>query len=145
METAKVMEQVVHDHGEMRTRLADWESALEQVTSSSFAESQRGLERLWKLVPFFEKEVARHFRKEEAELFPAVEAREPASTSALARFAREHAEFAKQWQAYKLELLYCDAVGESRRVHELGSGIIRLLRQHMDSEEAELLPLARVH
>lgn len=125
----------------MRARLGEWESALAQLAAPGFAESQRGLERLWKLVPFFEKEVARHFRQEEAELFPAVEASPLGGVSALARFSGEHAEFNRQWQAYKRELLYCDAVGESRRVIELGGSIIHLLRQHIETEEAELLPL----
>lgn len=136
-----VVDRILSDHEEMRARLGDWEAGLAQLTASGFAESQRGLERLWKLVPFFEKEVARHFREEEADLFPALEASHAASSPALVRFASEHAQFTRQWQAYKRELLYCDAVGESRRVSELGSAIIHLLRQHMRTEEAELLPL----
>lgn len=138
---AVVVERVLQDHGEMRARLSDWEAALEQLASPAFAESQRGLEKLWRLVPYFEKEVARHFREEESGLYPRVEAEHPASHPALTRFAGEHAEFTRQWQAYKRELLYCDAMGETRRVGELGRAIVQLLRQHMQTEEAALLPL----
>lgn len=138
----EVVDRILHDHGEMQTRLADWEAALGQLTAPGFTESQRGLERLWKLVPFFEKEVARHFREEEAEWFRLVETDHPTSAPALARFSSEHAQFNRQWQAYKRELLYCDAVGETHRLSQLGGELIRLLRHHMQTEEAELVPLA---
>jgi hemerythrin-like domain-containing protein len=138
---ATVVERVLHDHGEMHARLSDWEAALGLLASPAFAESQRGLEKLWQLVPFFEKEAARHFREEETGLFPLIEAERPAVHPSLTRFAGEHAEFNRQWQAYKRELLYCDAVGETRRVLELGRALVGLLRQHMSCEEAELLPL----
>lgn len=137
----EVVDHMLRDHGEMHNRLTDWESALLQVVSASFAESQRGLEKLWKLVPFFEKEVARHFRDEEAGLYPLVERSSPPSSPALAHFARQHREFTRQWQDYKRELLYCDAVGETRRVAELGHALIHFLRHHMLAEEAELLRL----
>jgi len=138
---ATVVERVMQDHVEMQGRLSDWEAALGLLASPAFAESQRGLEKLWQLVPFFEKEVARHFREEENDLYPLIEAEHASSHPTLTRFAGEHAEFNRQWQAYKRELLYCDAVGETRRVLELGRTIVQLLRQHMSREEAELLPL----
>ena len=138
---ATVVERVLHDHVEMHARLSDWEGALGMLASPAFAESQRGLGKLWQLVPFFEKEVARHFREEESGLFPLIEAGHGASHAALVRFAGEHAEFNRQWQAYKRELLYCDAMGETLRVLELGRAIVQLLRRHMSREEAELLPL----
>jgi len=141
---AAIVDRILHEHGEMRARLADWEGALQQLGSPGFAEWQRGLERLWRLVPFFEREVARHFREEEAELYPQVESDPAGRPARLGQFAAEHAEFSRQWQAYKRELLYCDAVGETRRVIELGTGMVELLRRHMQTEEAELLPrLAR--
>lgn len=136
-----VVERVLHDHVEMHARLSDWEAALAQLASSGFTDSQRGLQKLWQLVPFFEKEVARHFREEEADLYPRVDAGHPQREALLGGFAGEHAEFNRQWQAYKRELLYCDAVGETHRVLELSAAIVQLLRQHMLREEAELLPL----
>ena len=126
-----VVERVLHDHVEMHARLSDWKAALGLLASPAFAESQRGLQKLWQLVPFFEKEVARHFREEENDLYPLIEAEHAASHPLLTRFAGEHAEFNRQWQAYKRELLYCDAVGETHRVLELGAAIVQLLRQHM--------------
>src|SRR3989304_2358644 len=71
---AIVVERVMHDHVEMHVRLSDWEAALGLLASPAFAESQRGLQKLWQLVPFFEKEVARHFREEENDLYPLIEA-----------------------------------------------------------------------
>lgn len=141
METTEVVNHVVQDHRIIHARLAEWEAALRQLTASAFSESQRGLQRVWRLVPFFEKEVSRHFRDEETRLFPAVTTQNPDSQKALARFAGEHNEFSRQWQAFKRELLYCDAEGETRRVCELGTGLICLLRRHMRDEEQELLPL----
>lgn len=136
-----VVERVLHDHVEMHARLSDWEAALGLLASPAFAESQRGLQQLWKLVPFFEKEVARHSREEENGLYPLIEAEHATSHPSLTRFAGEHAEFNRQWQAYKRELLYCDAVGETHQVHEHGTAVVQFLRQHMSREEAELLPL----
>lgn len=141
MPTATVLERVMDDHGTLRERLREWESALAQLTSSAFSESERGLQRIWRLVPFFEKEVPRHFHDEEARLFPALEASHPHSNPALARFSAQHADFLRQWQAYKRELIYCDALRETRQVYELGTGLIGRLRQHMQSEEREFLPL----
>lgn len=141
MEGAHVAERMLRDHAEMRIRLADWEAALAQVTATAFAESKRGVERLRQLVPFFDGEVHRHFREEEAHLHPIVSAQHCGAEPALARFAGEHREFFEQWQTFKSELQYCDAVGEPRGVYELGTALIRLLRQHMESEERELVPL----
>jgi hemerythrin-like domain-containing protein len=142
META-VVDRVMHDHAEMNARLTEWEAALDQVSAGPFFQTQVGLRWLWQLVPFFETQVPRRFRQEETDLFPRVEASYPGSGAVLARFSGEHAEFLRQWHAYRVELLYADAVGETRRVCELGSRIIAMLRLHMKSEERELLPLAR--
>lgn len=141
MDTAEVVDCVVHAHGEMQARLQEWEAALEQLTASDFSTSQRGLQRVWRLVPFFNKEVPRHFHDEETRLFPVLARRDPAHQNALARFQREHQEFRRQWREFMLELLYSDAVGETRRVYELSASMIRLLREHIQREEQELLPL----
>jgi len=132
----------VMEHSEMQAQLAEWESALAQLTSGSFLESQRALQRLWRLVPFFEERMPQHFRREESEFFPALRARHPGEAAALARYSAEHAEFLRQWRTYRGELLYCDAVGETRGVYELGTRLVARLRQHMQDEELELMPLA---
>lgn len=141
METADLVEQVVREHVEMRSRLAEWEAGLAQLAAGGLLEFQDSLQRLWRLVPFFEEEVGRHFREEEAELFTAVQAHHPTSGPALARFAAEHARFARHWQEYRWELLCCDTVAETPGLCALGRWLIRLLRQHMQEEEEELLPL----
>jgi iron-sulfur cluster repair protein YtfE (RIC family) len=141
MKTPTIVERIVHDHSELDGRLDQWESALAQLSSSAFSEFERGLQRMWHLVPFFEREMPRHFREEETEFFPAVQTHHPENNPALTRFSAQHAVFTRQWQAYKLELLYCDAVGATQQVCELGTELIKHLRQHMRSEERELLPL----
>ncbi len=143
MNEAEVIDRVVHDHTELQEYLRQWEAALMQLTASGFVESERGLRRLWKLVPFLDRELPRHFRTEEEDLFPRAKARDPGIAAALARFQMEHAEVTRHWHAYKQELLYCDAVGATRRAYESGNWLIERFRQHMKAEEETLLPLVK--
>ena len=141
MQTAVLMDRILDDHAKMYAQLEEWEKAAALLDAGTFVETQRGLERVWKLVPFFEKQVVPHFHQEETELYPQVEATEPRIAPSLARFSGEHAEFGRQWQAYKRELLYADAVGETTRLREMSLWLIRMLRQHMQDEEREVLRL----
>lgn len=141
MTATELTDRVVHEHTELQEYLMQWEAALLQLNANTFAESEHGFLRLWRLVPYLDKELPRHFRTEEEELFPAVEARHPDSAPALVNFLGEHADFARQWQAYKRELLYCDAVGETVRAYEFGTWLITRLRRHIQAEEDSLLPL----
>lgn len=136
-----VADRVVHEHTELQEYMLQWEAALMRFQDGSPTESQSALEHLWRLVPYLDKELPRHFRVEEEELFPAVEARHPESTQALVRFLVEHAEFARQWRAYKHSLLYCDTVGKTETAYERGLRLVGRLRQHIREEEEALLPL----
>lgn len=134
-----IQDRILHEHSQLQSRLSEWEAALAQLNTSVFSDSQHGLQRVWRLVPFFERELPRQFQEEEVEWFPAIEASQPDANTAVARFVGEHAEITHQWQDYKRELLYCDAVGDTRRVYELGSRLVCLLRRHLQSEEAAFL------
>lgn len=137
-----VIDRVVSEYQEVLARLADWEAALAQLASGSYWEWKAGLDRLWRLVPFFEKEVPRHFQNEEKALFARVAARHADSDKALLHYSGEHTEFCRQWHNFRTELLYCDAVGETRHLCQSGAVLIAYLRRHMAEEERELLPLA---
>lgn len=141
MERVEVLDRVVRDHTELQEYLRQWEAALMQLSAVGFHESQRGLQRLWGLLPFLDTELPRHFNTEEVELFPAVRARHPDSNSLVSRFLKEHAELAHQYHAYQQELLHCEDVQETGCVHELATAWIARLRQHMQDEEQALLPL----
>jgi iron-sulfur cluster repair protein YtfE (RIC family) len=141
MTVQEVVDRVVQDHAELRDHLRQWESGLAQLGARSFLESKRGLRQLRRLVPLLDKELPRHFRTEEEELFPNVEARHPDSAPALVHFLGEHADLARRWKDYKQELLYCDAVGETERALEQGTWLVAHLRQHMQAEQEALLPL----
>jgi hemerythrin-like domain-containing protein len=138
MTTAQIQDSVAQEHQELRAYLTQWEQALEQLTPSDFFETQRALQRLWRLLPYFEERLPRHFQMEEAQFYPRVEEAHPDCAPALARFLGEHARIARLWQSYKGELQYADAVGETRRLFEQGHELVQLVRQHMANEEQEL-------
>ena len=137
------VDSVVREHGDLHARLAEWEEALAQLEGGGFQRSQTALQKLWRLVPFFEEEVPRHFRHEEGDFHPAMKERYPDSAKLLARFVGEHADWMREWRDYRMELLYADAVGETNRLYELGTELIARLRRHMQDEELELVVLAR--
>jgi hemerythrin-like domain-containing protein len=141
MTETEIGDRVVHEHTELQEYLLQWEAALLQFEAGDFTGWQRNMEQLWRLVPFLDKELPRHFRTEEEQLFPRVEARHPDSVKALAGFLGEHAELARDWRLYKQDLLYCDAVGCTQPARESGLGLITRLRQHIREEEQALLPL----
>lgn len=141
MTQTEVADRVVHEHTELQEYMLQWEAALLQFDAGDFTGWQRALEHLWKLVPFLDTELPRHFRTEEEQLFPCVEARHPDSGKAVAGFRGEHAELARHWRLYKQDLLYCDAVGSAQPARERGLELIGRLRQHIREEEESLLPL----
>ena len=143
MQLATVVDSMVKEHSELHTRLGEWEDMLERLTGGSFHHSQLALEQLWRLVPYFEEELPRHFRHEEADLYPLLKEGHPNSATVLTRFSTEHADLLRQWTSYRTELLYSEAVGETHRLRELGFELIARLRQHMQDEELELMALAR--
>src|SRR5574342_345113 len=106
MQQATAVDSMVKEHSELHTRLAEWEEALGRLTGGSFYHSQLALQQLWRLVPFFEEELPRHFRHEEADLYPSLKAGRPNSAVVLKRFAQEHAELLREWKNYRAELLY---------------------------------------
>ena len=144
MKQAEVADRVVHEHTELQEYMLQWEAALMHFQDGSPTESQIALAHLWRLVPYLDKELPRHFRVEEEELFPVVEARHPESTQALVHFLVEHAEFVRQWRDYKHALLYCDAVGKTETACERGLWLVGQLRRHIREEEDALLPLLEV-
>ncbi|MGH9778263.1 MAG: hemerythrin domain-containing protein [Candidatus Acidiferrales bacterium] len=137
------VDSVVREHSDLHARLAEWEEALAGLENRNFQRSQAALQKLWRLVPFFEEEVPRHFRHEEGEFHAALKVRYPDSAKLLAKFAGEHAEWTRGWRDYRMELLYADAVGETNRLYELGTELVARLRRHMQDEELELVVLAR--
>jgi len=141
MEQAEVVDRIVHEHTELQEYLLQWEAALLQFDSGRFTAWQQGLEHLWRLVPFLDKALPRHFRTEEEQLFSRVEARHPDSVKTLAGFEGEHTELARHWRHYKQDLLFCDAVGGTQPARERGLELIGRLRRHIQEEEAALLPL----
>ena len=143
MQLATVVDSMVKEHSELHARLAEWEETLGRLTGGSFYHSQLALQQLWRLVPFFEEELPRHFHHEEADLYPPLKEGHPNSSSVLNRFSQEHLDLLRQWKNYRSELLYSEAIGETHRLRELGAELISGLRQHMQDEEMELVALAR--
>ena len=143
MQLATVVDSMVKEHSELHTRLGEWENTLGRLTGGSFYHSQLALQQLWRLVPYFEEELPRHFRHEEDNLYPPLKEGHPHSASVLTRFSHEHADLLGQWKSYRSELLYSEAIGETHRLRELGFELISRLRKHMQDEELELMALAR--
>lgn len=141
MTSTELADRVVHEHTELQEYLLQWEAALLRLHQGSRTEAESALEHLWRLVPYLDEELPRHFRVEEEQLFPAVEMRHPDTTRALVRFLAEHAEFARQWQSYKQALLYYDTVGRSQAAFDRGLWLMARLRRHIREEEEALLPL----
>lgn len=141
MSQCAVIDQVVHEHTEMQEYLLQWEAALLQFDNREFAAWRQALEHLWALVPFLNRELPRHFRAEEEQLFSQVRTRHPETEPSLGVFCGEHAELARHWKLYKQALLYCDAVGCSEPARQRGLELIGRLRQHIREEEGALLPL----
>lgn len=143
MQLATVVDSMVKEHSELHTRLGEWEDMLGRLTGGSFYHAQLALQQLWRLVPYFEEELPRHFRHEEADLYPPLKEGHPNSAVVLKRFSGEHADLLRQWKNYRNELLYSEAIGETHRLRELGAELIARLRKHMQDEELELVGLAR--
>lgn len=133
---------ILDDHEEISERLAEWAAAAELLDPLSPVETRQGIERLAKLVPYFEKELGPHFLREERVLFAHLQATHPSSSPTLEYFLAQHAELNRQWQTYKQEWLGSSAQGEVTRLRELSLGLARRLRQHIRDEERDLLPLA---
>jgi len=143
MQLATVVDSMVKEHSELHTRLGEWEDVLGRLTGGSFYHAQLALQQLWRLVPYFEEELPRHFCHEEADLYPPLKEGHPNSAAVLKRFCGEHADLLRQWKSYRNELLYSEAIGETHRLRELGAELIAGLRKHMQDEELELVGLAR--
>ncbi|HSC77038.1 MAG TPA: hemerythrin domain-containing protein [Candidatus Acidoferrales bacterium] len=143
MQLATVVDSMVKEHSELHERLGEWETMLGRLTGGTFFQSRAALEQLWRLVPYFEEELPRHFSREESDLYPPLKEEHPGATPVLKRFSVEHTELLRLWKNYRAELLYSDAIGETHRLRELGSELIAGLRQHMQDEELELVGLAR--
>ena len=143
MQLATAVDSMVKEHGELHERLGEWEKTLGRLTGGTFFQARTAIDQLWRLVPYFEEELPRHFRREEADLYPSLKEEHPAAAYVLKRFTADHAELLRQWKNYRGELLYSDAIGETHRLREMGAELIARLRQHMQDEELELVTRAR--
>jgi hemerythrin-like domain-containing protein len=113
------------------------------------AVQDRGIDHLAKVLDFFDKDVALHFRREEEVLFPALEKHLGVEKSPTRLLLGEHSEV---WQWYtrlkeKLVELQGDGSGSFKtvpaEVQDISNHIEHLLREHIKKEDESLLPLAK--
>ncbi|MBI2852799.1 MAG: hemerythrin domain-containing protein [Chloroflexi bacterium] len=109
----------------------------------------RGLTHLEKVMEFFDKDVALHFRHEEEVLFPALNQHLPEDKNPTRLLLQEHEEWWKWVRQLKETAAKLDGNGAEDKdailceVQEISGRIEQLLREHIKKENDSLLPIAQ--
>jgi len=109
--------------------------------------SERGLQHLTRVLEFFEKDLALHFRREEEVLFPVLEKNIGGDRSPMQLLAKEHQEV---WDYYRhlkeKESALKNGTGQAPtvagEVEAIAQHLGNLLPEHIKRENESLLPLA---
>lgn len=109
----------------------------------------RGLTHLHKVMEFFDKDIALHFRHEEEVLFPALNKHLPEEKNPTKLLLQEHAEWWTWYGRLKEAAAKLDGVGAEDKdailaeVKEISGCVEQLLRDHIKKENDSLLPIAQ--
>lgn len=141
MSGREILDGFLHEHAELRDRLLTWQAALAHIARGNYEQSRTGVSVLIEMCRVLERVSAHHLREEETVLYPAIEHKLPRLRGLLAEFQQEHDVFRQRFEDFRQELNRFNASGELRHLPQLGQEIAQSLRQHMEREERELLPL----
>jgi 2-iminoacetate synthase len=126
------------EHAEIRARLAEWESALQQLPSLPPAQSPTASGELRALLHYFETVVVEHCRWEEAVLFPA-QTPGGTQTTEVASLRDEHERFGIDLDRFARQITSYEQSGDPTVLVTLGGRMIREFRRHLEQEEQFLL------
>ena len=110
---------------------------------------EKGIEHLSKVLDFFDKDLALHFRREEEALFPALEKHLGQEKSPTRLLLEEHGEVWRYYHQLKEKLAELQRNGSEAftavpaEIQEITSHMEHLLRGHIKKENESLLPIAR--
>ena len=136
-----ILQHLTDDHSRLRAELREWEAALEQSSGSSYGQCQHALAVLQELCRALAYECRHHFREEETVLYAVVEFKLPRLRGLVEELRSEHDNFRQALEQLRRELLRFNATGEQGRLPGMGRDLVRLLRRHLEREEAELHPV----
>jgi 2-iminoacetate synthase len=134
----------IDQHAQLRTRLQDWELALDRlsVDGGQPLERQAADASLREILEYFKTVLTTHCRQEESELFPAFH-RDAEITSRLAAFRADHERFGVDLDKFERQMVSYGLSKDPTVLLTLGARMIREMRAHLEAEE-QLLPSARL-
>ncbi len=130
------------EHGEIRTRLDEWENVLARLPSIPAAERQTAAWAMRNLLGHFVPFVVSHCREEEEALFTTITERNE-NSSPLSELRRDHERFGIDLDRFSRQLTSYELSGDPTVLVTLGGRIIREFRGHLTRED-ELFGAARV-
>lgn len=132
---------LVGENGNLRERLLQLETALQQIECSDFRKCQKAITELRGLCCYLEDLSEHRFRQEEKILYPAVEHAQPQLQNLLDELRHEHNILRGMAEQFRRQLARFNATGESGELLVLGRQVLRLLRHHVAREEQALFPI----
>lgn len=141
MHGKEILDNFLEEHAQLRDRLLTWEIALGQIARGNYEQSRTGVSILFEMCHVLERISAHHLREEETVFYPIIEHKLPRLRGLLSEFQHEHDVFRQTFEEFRHGLSWFNASGELRDLPRLGQELTRTLRQHMEREERELLPL----
>jgi len=133
---------------EHRSLAAVLHGMLYLIRQTRYGGAELNLELLNAIVQYIQAFPERfHHPKEEAHLFPALARRWPPSAPLLDRLKQEHASGAVRLDELRQALTRCEQSGSTEfpKFAALAAGYAAFHWDHMQLEEKELLPLAKIH
>lgn len=140
MQGKEILGQLLYEHSQLRDRLKEWTSALENASTGNYEQCQKAVSALRNMCRFLETEMAIHFREEEMVLYVAVKNKLPHLRELVAELHQEHDVIRQALQDVRQELSHFDTTGELRNLIRLATEMIAYLRYHTDREERTLHP-----
>ncbi|HXE76374.1 MAG TPA: hemerythrin domain-containing protein [Candidatus Xenobia bacterium] len=125
----------------LRVHLLELTLALFQVRCGGYGHVQSGLQSLGALCRVFQEWEQEQFRREQAELYPALEEMSPRLRGLLGELRGDLIAFRRAFESFREAVLIFNASGELGELPRVGQGLANILGQHLHRQEAELFPL----
>lgn len=138
MSRVDILRAVGEQHGRIREKLSEWESALLRTTASSKDERHEAARLLRKLAVFFERSFDQYICGEEAALLLVLDRETGAPGDLVSRCRRDHDEFGASFKEYRTGLITFELSDDAGTLQRVGFRLIRRLRDHLHSVEALL-------
>jgi 2-iminoacetate synthase len=135
-ETAIDQKHWMEQHVQMRARLRNWETSLEQLSASASRTPERDAAdaSLGEILEYFKNVLITHCRQEEAQLFPALRA-DAQVASSLAAFRAEHERLGVDLDKFERQMISYGFSKDPTVLVSLGARMIREMRAHLAAEE----------